>query len=224
MLVCLCKYLTLLFKSTGRDYRIYLSTFRVVCHGTPKTSFLSCSALKPCAMTMITLPIEGVTDVAMVALSCQPSELHAGQGPTWPSHNSIGTLVKFQRWMKWRATSRAAFPWTTEPISCQGILGVEYLSMKSARGARQGPITKFSAREQILTSTRVQHSRGQRKEICRKFNHPPTPLSLYMLSTDLQTRQGVMGFPFWSVGKTVGYLYTQTPGWAPLRYRSTVII
>lgn len=147
VLVCLCKYLTLPFKFTGRDCRIYPSTFRVVCHSTPKNSLLPCSALKPSTMTMITLTIDGVTDVATVALSCQPSELHLGQGPMWPSHN-IGTLVKFQRWMKWRATSRAAFPWTTEPISCQGIRGVEYLSIKSARGARQGPITKFSAREQ----------------------------------------------------------------------------
>lgn len=148
MLVCLCKYLTLLFKFTGRDCRIYPSTFRVVFHNIPHNSFLSCSALKPRTMTMITLTIDGVTDVATAALSCQPSELHLDQRPTWPSHNSIGTLVKFQRWMKWRATSRAAFPWTTEPISCQGIRGVEYLSMKSAQGTRQGPITKFSAREQ----------------------------------------------------------------------------
>ena len=41
------------------------------------------------------------------------------------------TLVKFQRWMKCLATSRAAFPWTTEAMSCQGILGVVCLSMKS---------------------------------------------------------------------------------------------
>lgn len=41
------------------------------------------------------------------------------------------TLVKFQRWMKCRATSRAALPCTTEEMSCQGILGVVYLSMKS---------------------------------------------------------------------------------------------
>lgn len=43
------------------------------------------------------------------------------------------TFVKFQRWMKWRATSRAAFPWTAEAMSCHGIRGVEYLSMKSAQ-------------------------------------------------------------------------------------------
>lgn len=41
------------------------------------------------------------------------------------------TLVKFQRWMKCRATSRAALPCTTDEMSCQGILGVVYLSMKS---------------------------------------------------------------------------------------------
>ena len=34
--------------------------------------------------------------------------------------------------MKCLATSRAALPWTTEAMSCQGILGVWYLSMKSA--------------------------------------------------------------------------------------------
>lgn len=44
----------------------------------------------------------------------------------WPP-----TLVKFHRWMKCLATSRAAFPWTTEAMSCQGILGVLCLSMKS---------------------------------------------------------------------------------------------
>lgn len=44
----------------------------------------------------------------------------------------LPTLVKFQRWMKCRATSRAALPCTTEEMSCQGILGVVYLSMKSA--------------------------------------------------------------------------------------------
>lgn len=33
--------------------------------------------------------------------------------------------------MKCLATSRAAFPWTTEAMSCQGILGVLCLSMKS---------------------------------------------------------------------------------------------
>lgn len=43
------------------------------------------------------------------------------------------TLVKFQRWMKCLATSRAAFPCTTEAMSCQGILGVVCLSMKSAK-------------------------------------------------------------------------------------------
>lgn len=42
-------------------------------------------------------------------------------------------MVKFQRWMKCLATSRAAVPCTTEAMSCQGILGVVCLSMKSTR-------------------------------------------------------------------------------------------
>lgn len=41
--------------------------------------------------------------------------------------------MKFQRWMKCLATSRAALPWTAEAMSCQGILGVVYLSMKSVQ-------------------------------------------------------------------------------------------
>lgn len=41
------------------------------------------------------------------------------------------TLVKFQRCIKCLATSLAAFPCTTEEMSCQGILGVVYLSIKS---------------------------------------------------------------------------------------------
>lgn len=51
-----------------------------------------------------------------------------GRGPT---------LVKFQRWMKCLATSRAALPCTTEAMSCQGILGVVCLSMKSAEAERR---------------------------------------------------------------------------------------
>lgn len=49
--------------------------------------------------------------------------------------------MKFQRWIKWRATSRAALPWTTEAMSCHGIRGVEYLSMKSAQVHQAGIIT-----------------------------------------------------------------------------------
>ncbi len=39
--------------------------------------------------------------------------------------------MKFQRCIKCLATSLAAFPCTTEEMSCQGILGVVYLSIKS---------------------------------------------------------------------------------------------
>lgn len=48
------------------------------------------------------------------------------------------TLVKFHRWMKCLATSRAALPWTTEAMSCQGILGVVCLSMKSKTAEKNG--------------------------------------------------------------------------------------
>lgn len=57
------------------------------------------------------------------------------------------TFVKFQRWMKCRATSRAAFPCTTEAMSCHGIRGVECLSMKSAQVPQAGIIAKFCAKD-----------------------------------------------------------------------------
>lgn len=45
-------------------------------------------------------------------------------------------MVKFQRWMKCRARSRAATPCTTTPTSLHGILGVVSLSMKSGNPRR----------------------------------------------------------------------------------------
>lgn len=222
MLVCLCKYLTLLFKSTSRDYHIYPSTFRVVCHSTPKNSSLSC-ALKPCTMTMITLPIDGVTDVATVALSCQPSlsltlardqhgQVTTASLPWWSS--SAGWSDEPHRELPSRGPqnqyhAKASGGWNTCRWNLPGAPGKDP--------------SLSSVPENRNTSTRIQHIMAK-GNIFRKFNCPPTPLSLYMLSTNLQTRQGVMGFPFWSVGITVGYLYTQTPCWAPFRHRSTVII
>lgn len=51
----------------------------------------------------------------------------------------VSTLVKFQRWMKCRARSRAGRPWTTTPMSRHGIRGVVSLSMKS--GERSGIVS-----------------------------------------------------------------------------------
>lgn len=72
------------------------------------------------------------------AAALPPFEL-AGWGaaplckPPFPSPPSLPvTLVKFQRWMKCRATSRAAAPWTATPTSRHGIRGVWRLSRKSA--------------------------------------------------------------------------------------------
>lgn len=63
--------------------------------------------------------------------------------PPQPPQEHVGTLVKFQRWMKWRARSRAGRPWTATPTSRHGIRGVVSLSMKSGgppggSGARAG--------------------------------------------------------------------------------------
>lgn len=60
-----------------------------------------------------------------------------------PLSEGMNTLVKFQRWMKCRARSRAGRPWTTTPTSRHGIRGVVSLSMKSggsqeSQGRRQG--------------------------------------------------------------------------------------
>ena len=48
-----------------------------------------------------------------------------------PASEGSSTLVKFQRWMKCRARSRAGDPWTTTPMSRHGIRGIVSLSMKS---------------------------------------------------------------------------------------------
>lgn len=65
--------------------------------------------------------------------------------------------------MKCRATSRAALPCTTEEMSCQGILGVVYLSMKSGgQESTFGPLqTKEATKENcsilILTQSLLWH-------------------------------------------------------------------
>ena len=43
------------------------------------------------------------------------------------------TLTAFQRCIKWRATSRAAVPTTTAPMSCHGIRGVVLRLTRSAK-------------------------------------------------------------------------------------------
>lgn len=53
-----------------------------------------------------------------------------------PSKERASTFVKFQRWMKCRARSRAERPCTATPMSRHGIRGMVSLSIKSGGAGR----------------------------------------------------------------------------------------